>query len=113
MRFLVKSGASLKAYDKKGISALDVAALMNNVRALKLFVSLGADINQANPPSKWTPLFYAVNTGSMDTLKALLQMGADPNKKEHKGRSVHQFAVAMKRQDMADLIKRAMASKKR
>ena len=63
-----------------GQTALLYAARDGQIDAARALVDAGADVNQANPEEKTTPLVMAIINGHYpDLAKVLLDHGADPN----------------------------------
>lgn len=54
---------------------------------LQRAIDLGANVNYTEPYCKWTPLHYAVNSGSLECVKILIKFGADIDKKDTQGNS--------------------------
>ena len=54
------------------------AAAENNVQAVKMLIEAGAGINERSHAG-FTPLMFAVRAGHIETVRALLDEGADPN----------------------------------
>jgi ankyrin repeat protein len=79
IRALVASGANVDAREGwRGQTALMWAAAENNAAAVKELVAAGADVS-ARSTGGFTPLLFAVRGGRMDSLRALVALGADPN----------------------------------
>lgn len=62
-----------------GQTALLFAARDGQIDAARALVDAGADVNQANPEEKTTPLVMAIINGHYDLAKMLLDHKADPN----------------------------------
>jgi uncharacterized protein len=62
-----------------GQTALLYAARDGQIDAARALVEGGANVNQANPEEKTTPLVMAIINGHFDLAKMLLDRGADPN----------------------------------
>ncbi|KAK8026656.1 hypothetical protein PG991_003712 [Apiospora marii] len=87
VRHLRRLGASLcpsRYPTVEGWSPIHVAALMNNVPTLEAFVKgMSGDIKyglNSIDIHGWTPLHLAVDNGATDTMRWLLQNGADPHR---------------------------------
>jgi ankyrin repeat protein len=84
---LVERGASVAADVYRG-TALSWAAACDQVAAVQRLVALGADVNQRatfGGPAHGegvTALHLAAQTGRLDTIRALLDLGADPTIKD-------------------------------
>jgi len=60
--------------------ALAAAALYGSARALAILIGLGVDVNAYNPPGfhpHGTALHHAVDSGSLDAVRVLVEAGAD------------------------------------
>ena len=73
---LIESGADIHAVNIGGKSALHAAATRNHPEIIQLLIDAGVDINIIGST---TPLFDAAGNGSIDAVRILLQLGADPN----------------------------------
>ncbi|MCA1585867.1 MAG: ankyrin repeat domain-containing protein [Acidobacteria bacterium] len=62
-----------------GLTALHMAARQGSALALRALVEGGADVNQASPGDRTTPLLIATVNGHFDIASYLLDKGADPN----------------------------------
>ena len=74
--------------DEQGETALHYAVKYNsNSELVNLLVAHGADYNQASKFYYGTPLHYAARAANPETVKALLEKGADPYVKDIRGRT--------------------------
>jgi len=73
-----------RAGEKELQFALVLAALNGKVQAVKWMVGAGADVNRpsADLYAHGTPLHHAVCSGSLATVQALVEAGADPGKRD-------------------------------
>src|SRR5262245_25494512 len=62
-----------------GLTALHFAARQGALRTVQALVEGGADIDQASPADRVSPLLIATINGQFDTAKYLLDRGANPN----------------------------------
>jgi ankyrin repeat protein len=64
--------------------AIVLAALNGKAEAVKWMVEVGADVNQpsADLYAHGTPLHHAVCSGSLETVRALVEAGADPGTRD-------------------------------
>lgn len=73
---LLKEGASVKAKDDRGRSALNAAAYENHVEVVRRLLAAGADVNAADHvPS--APLMTASVRGYVEVVRLVLAAGAD------------------------------------
>jgi ankyrin repeat protein len=75
VEFLLSHRARVRARNRYGDTALMTAALKGHLVIARLLVTAGAEINH----SGWTPLIYAAFEGREETLKYLLEHGAEVN----------------------------------
>ena len=97
VRALVEGGAPLADEDETGSSPLCLAALGDPLGGreyadvVRYLLDRKVDANQACPGG-CTPLFMAVQGDFADTFRALLEHGADPNRKDADGRTLAEHA---------------------
>ncbi len=68
-----------------GLTALHFAARQGAAASVRALVEAGADVNQASPGDRTTPLLIATLNGHFDLAKYLIERGADPNLASHDG----------------------------
>jgi len=127
---LAQPGLQIDALNAAGESALMMAARKGEAEGLKLLLERGAKINRpgwsplhyaaggpdpeivrtlldrgaeidAPAPNGTTPLMMAAQYGSEDSVKLLLQRGADPGKRNQKNLSAADFAKLAGRDSLA------------
>lgn len=76
VKSIIRHGASVRAVDRSGRSALSFAATSNCPRIVSYLLDCGALINHVDGDGR-TPLFDAAYVGSMEALQTLLERGAD------------------------------------
>ncbi|KAI1882340.1 hypothetical protein AGOR_G00249660 [Albula goreensis] len=85
---LEKHQASPSAADCLGTQPLHQAALTAQQAALHFLVrDLGVDVNERATDMQLTALHYAAKEGHTDTIKTLLELGADLQASDRKGRT--------------------------
>jgi ankyrin repeat protein len=106
IRIFLAKGADVKAKDVYGQTALLHAAGNGNADAVKLLLSKGADPNAAtvpviqrvsNGPTEFgslTPLLVATLSGSPETVRTLLDAGAQVNARDVRGMTPLMTAIA-------------------
>lgn len=78
LEFLVEAGIDVNLRRYNGDTALDVAARKGNFQAAQWLVTHGATIEPTKPTAGGT-IIGAVNSGSLELVKLLLDFGADPS----------------------------------
>jgi len=119
IRVLLVNGADPNAKEGlRGQTALMWAAARNNATAIHILAELGGDIGArtnnppqrrgstfASPPSTgFTPLLFAVRSGHIDAVRALLEVGADVNDPLSDGQSALVVAAANAHWELADYL---------
>ncbi len=79
--------------DERGWQAVHHAAFYGRKAELEMFLAKGADINAVVYSSSHTPLTLAALMGSATTVQRLLEMGANPARRDHLGMDALQLAV--------------------
>jgi ankyrin repeat protein len=75
---LLRYGASTNAHDRRGRSALHLAARLGLLPVVKMLLTSGAEL-ESRDQERSTPLHLAVNRGHHEIAKCLLRRGADPD----------------------------------
>ncbi|MBL8174523.1 MAG: ankyrin repeat domain-containing protein [Bryobacterales bacterium] len=105
LRLLLDHKQDVNAGDFGGVTALGHAAAHSNIVAVKMLLAKGADPNTAMKrelkvrngliaASYFTPLMAAVARSSIDTVRLLLDAGADVKKQDVRGMTPLMLAVA-------------------
>ena len=93
-KVLIKRGADVNATDMQGSTPLIVASSGRNKEFISFLIENGANINHQN---NWgaTALMHSLNfihiEGQIETVKTLLESGADTEIKDEKGNSLMYF----------------------
>ena len=96
--------------NKPGWTALHYAASSGQVEIMKLLLEKYAFID-AQSPNGTTPLMMAAMYGSPQSVKLLLDEGADPLMKNQQNMTATDFAVQGQRPDAVELLKAAVRAK--
>jgi ankyrin repeat protein len=78
--FLIASAC----YRQPGLP-LTQAARNGDTRSIHALAKQGADVNAADGVNSWTPLEHAIHKHQVESVKALLDAGADPNLTDPRG----------------------------
>ena len=108
MEFLLKKTVNVNKLDKKGQTAMIVAASMGHEDIVKVLFQSGADINVMTPNGD-TAMSRAVQKDKPNVVKLLLLQGADPNKLDKKGQTAMIVAAAMGHEDIVKVLFQAGA----
>lgn len=122
VRYLILKGVPLNTYGRltipgvafgdseEVVSALHMAARMDDAEAVKLLVKAGADVSQGyNVERHGSPLTIAVRHGSARAAKALLAAGADPTEERGGWSDSFPLLAALERGDL-EMLKLLRAS---
>jgi ankyrin repeat protein len=101
---LIARGA---AVNKTGWAPLHYAATGGHTEVMRLLLEEHAFID-AESPNKTTPLMMAARYGSADAVRLLLQEGAEPLQKNEQGMTAIDFANAVNRNDVAQLVRESV-----
>ena len=83
----------VKINDKlAGMTCLYAASQFGQVAIIDWALDVGAKIDDINGPMQITALHIAAQEGQIDSIKLLLQRGANPNVQNHHGRTPEYFA---------------------
>ncbi|KAH8388259.1 hypothetical protein KR093_002299, partial [Drosophila rubida] len=84
---LVKAGARVESSDKDGLTALHCAASRGHTECIDTLISLCGAPTDLIDSNGCTALHYAVTLGHADATARLLDLEADPNRQDRKGRT--------------------------
>jgi ankyrin repeat protein len=87
LRALLLAGADVAASDDTGVTAIHEAARVQHNRYLQILLSHEVDPNATNPKNGTVPLDYAIVARRRPQFDALLLAGADPGRRDHRGRT--------------------------
>jgi serine/threonine-protein phosphatase 6 regulatory ankyrin repeat subunit B len=139
VNLLIENGANVNAAESRtGTTAIIWAAIANHSRVIKVLAEAGADVNRKSalttfphtgqsvlaeafeegvsyvgqtplPKGGWTSLMYAAREGSLDAVRALLEIKADLNSTEPDGTTALLFAIINGHYDLAEELIKAGA----
>ncbi|KAH8417879.1 hypothetical protein KR222_007557 [Zaprionus bogoriensis] len=84
---LVKAGARVESADKDGLTALHCAGSRGHTECIDTLISLCGAPTDLIDSNGCTALHYAVTLGHADATARLLDLEADPNRQDRKGRT--------------------------
>lgn len=107
VELLLERGAPVNAaaQNPSQVMPLHSAVALNHHAVVERLVAAGADVN-ARQQGGWTPLQGAAHNGQQETVRFLLDHGADAVAKSEQGLTAADLARAKKHQAVADLLGR-------
>ena len=90
---LIARGASIETVSYNGLSALHLAAENNNLRMIKILISLKINIDAKDLSGGNTPLHVACIKGFEDVVALLVKFGADVHATNGQGKTALQLLV--------------------
>jgi ankyrin repeat protein len=85
------------------------AAGKSDVDTLKLLVKLGSNVNHVSTRTGQTALLTAISTGSIEAVRALIELKADVNQRTKSGDTPLKFADNENQLEIVELLKKAGA----
>ncbi|CAM4869389.1 unnamed protein product [Rotaria socialis] len=110
LRLLYKYGADQLHVDKNSLSALHCAACGGHADCIRMLIEYyrcpveGVDING------WTPLFYSITNNHPSICQLLLDLAANPNHKDQRGRTPSHCAVTEGNLDCLTILMKSSAN---
>lgn len=102
---LLDNGAS--PTDDRGNSIVHYVSYVKDSTLLDYIIDkYGYSIDTKNNNGK-TPLMWAINSKAVDNVEFLLAAGADPNAKDHSGKSILDYAIDSKDENIIALVRQA------
>ncbi|XP_028895503.2 protein phosphatase 1 regulatory subunit 12B [Zeugodacus cucurbitae] len=102
---LVKAGARVESADKDGLTALHCAASRGHTECIDTLISLCGAPTDLIDSNGCTALHYAVTLGHADATARLLDLDADPNRQDRKGRTPAHCGCAKGQFETVKLLK--------
>jgi ankyrin repeat protein len=94
-RAVEKHGAPVNSFDAYGIAPIHYASRRGSKAVTECLIELGADVNlQINNENQEFPIFYAIGSGSVDTVHTLVTAGA--NLEQLNASGLYPLQVALK-----------------
>jgi len=106
VNYLISAKADIAAKDSVNSTAVNYAAVWNQVYALEILQKAGADLNNTTT-SGVTPLMQACIMKGKAAVEFLVKAGADVNAKDKKGETA--LDKAKKNKDIIDILTKAGA----
>lgn len=104
MTLLLANDANVNARSNDGSTALQHACNFDNPEAVKILLDHGADPNLTDSTHEFSPLFYAVQNGSVAATKLLVQHHANPNHQDYAGNTVFTYAINSQRFEIIEIL---------
>ncbi len=97
------------ATDEQGRRAIHIAAVYNHDELIRwLHEHVGIDVHDPLLGTGETPLHLAAVSGSLDSIRTLLEIGADPTRRSARGRNVMHSIIRAGRQDSLELLQNSL-----
>ncbi|ARS53597.1 ankyrin repeat domain-containing protein [Kushneria konosiri] len=94
VKVLLEHGADPEMRNDNGQNPLAGAAFKKDLEMVRLLLNGGAEIDGCSPDGK-TALMFAAMFDHVDITRFLLEKGADPSRRESRGMTAGQLALAM------------------
>ncbi|NKE06203.1 M48 family metallopeptidase [Mesobacillus selenatarsenatis] len=88
-----------------GMTPFMTAAQTGNASMVKMLHEAGGDPNYQEMSSGYTALIYSVFSGEIDTVKLMIDLGADTQLRDYSGMTARMHALQSGEQEIADLLK--------
>ena len=88
VNYLLQRGADINARNASGLTALHAAAYAGQTEIVSLLIAKGAIVNDSSNHFETTPLLMATEENHIETVRSLLEHGADINAVEMNGFNV-------------------------
>ncbi len=85
VRILMEGGANPNEIGNRGNPTVFSILSLDHIDVLQTFLDFGLDVHISDTKEIWTPLALASRFSSIDTIRLLLEHGADPNHRAEHG----------------------------
>eukprot|EP01038_Epipyxis_sp_PR26KG_P011037 gene11037-14820_t len=103
MSKLIAIGCDANYRDKKGMSAIMIAAQEGHMDIIFLLISLGCDVNDKTNEGS-SAIMFAAQKGHVDVISLLISYGCDVNDKDNNGWSAFMVAALLGRVNVISLL---------
>jgi len=93
VRKLLQAGSDVNAVDRRGYTALHLAAVYRNLEMVRLLLESGAGVNCRAPETGCTPLYVAAVNGDAKIVGLLLEKGASLESSDTPGMMMNTAAI--------------------
>jgi ankyrin repeat protein len=104
-KILLDYGADVRLRTNAGTTVLHEAALGDSSEVIEMLLALKADINAMDTESGSTPLHFAASFGRLNAVKTLVRRGAEVNRKDRKGMTPLETAVANAQDEVVRILR--------
>lgn len=104
VKTLLKSGADPNNQTSYSMTPLMTAAEKGRPEIIKVLHSAGAKLNYQDSENRMTALIYAAQGEDEETVKVLLQLGADPKKMDYSNMTPYMHALDVGHENIAELL---------
>jgi cytohesin len=108
---LLRAGADPGLRTRKGCQALAIAACKGLEGAVRALLKAGADVNDQNPLSGYTPMHYAIGKGMVGVVELLMGAGANVLMSDRHGRTSLDLALVGDREIIGAMIRGGLLKK--
>jgi ankyrin repeat protein len=105
VRMLDEDPAIVNQRDDKGRTPIDLAVSRSSPEVVELLIQRGADINMREDVYGSTPLLQVVARDRKEIAEILLRHGVDIAMKNNAGETAYDYAVALGRTEIAEMLR--------